>query len=75
MAIAVAAVVPFSATIVDDLDVGVLYLLAVGAIGVLPVFAAGWGEQQQVRPARRDARDRAVGLVRSAAGARPRWCP
>lgn len=48
VAIAVAAVVPFSATIVGaDLDVGVLYLLAVGAIGVLPVFAAGWGSNNK----------------------------
>lgn len=48
VAIAVAAVVPFSATIVGaDLDVGVLYLLAVGAVGVLPVFAAGWGSNNK----------------------------
>lgn len=47
-ALAVAAVVPFSASIVGaDLDVGVLYLLAVGALGVLPVFAAGWGSNNK----------------------------
>ncbi len=48
VAIAGAAVVPFSATIVGaDVDVGVLYLLAVGAVGVLPVFAAGWGSNNK----------------------------
>ncbi|MBL8922599.1 MAG: NADH-quinone oxidoreductase subunit NuoH [Myxococcaceae bacterium] len=47
-ALAVAAVVPFSASIVGaDLDVGVLYLLAVGAVSVLPVFAAGWGSNNK----------------------------
>ena len=43
-AIAVGAVIPFSPEVVAaDLDVGVLYLLAIGALGVLPVFIAGWG--------------------------------
>ena len=47
-AIAVAAVVPFSPTIIAaDLDVGVLYLLGVGALGVLPVFAAGWASNNK----------------------------
>lgn len=47
-AVAVAAVVPFSPTVVAaDLDVGVLYLLAIGALGVLPVFIAGWGSNNK----------------------------
>jgi len=47
-ALAVAAVVPFSATIIGaDLDAGVLYLLAIGALGVLPVFIAGWGSNNK----------------------------
>lgn len=47
-AIAVAAVIPFSSSVVAaDLDVGVLYLLAIGALGVLPVFIAGWGSNNK----------------------------
>ncbi len=47
-AIAVAAVIPFSSSIVAaDLEVGVLYLLAIGALGVLPVFIAGWGSNNK----------------------------
>lgn len=47
-AIAVAAVVPFSTTAIGaDLEVGVLYLLAVGAINVLPVFSAGWASNNK----------------------------
>lgn len=47
-AIAVAAVIPFSPTVIAaDLDVGVLYLLAVGALGVLPVFIAGWASNNK----------------------------
>jgi len=47
-AIGAAAVVPFSAEVIGaDLDVGVLYLLAIGAITVLPVFAAGWASNNK----------------------------
>ena len=47
-AIGAAAVVPFSADVIGaDLDVGVLYLLAIGAITVLPVFAAGWASNNK----------------------------
>lgn len=47
-AIAVAAVIPFSQSVVAaDLEVGVLYLLAIGALGVLPVFIAGWGSNNK----------------------------
>ncbi len=47
-AIAVAAVIPFSPSVIAaDLDVGVLYLLAIGALSVLPVFAAGWASNNK----------------------------
>jgi NADH-quinone oxidoreductase subunit H len=41
-ALGAAAVVPFSPTVVaSDLDVGVLYVLAIGAVTVLPIFGQG----------------------------------
>jgi NADH-quinone oxidoreductase subunit H len=47
-AIGAAAVIPFSPEMVlSDLDVGVLYILAIGAVTVLPVFAAGWGSNNK----------------------------
>jgi NADH-quinone oxidoreductase subunit H len=47
-ALAVVAVVPFSATIVGaDLDVGVLFILALGAVNVLPVVGAGWSSHNK----------------------------
>lgn len=47
-ALAAAAVVPFSLTIVAaDLDVGVLYVLAMGGLMVLPTFAAGWSSNNK----------------------------
>lgn len=46
--LAAAAVVPFSAsTIAADLDVGVLYVLAVGGLTVIPTFCAGWASQNK----------------------------
>lgn len=46
--LAAAAVVPFSAkTLVSDLDVGVLYVLAVGGLTVIPTFAAGWASNNK----------------------------
>jgi NADH-quinone oxidoreductase subunit H len=43
-----AAVVPFSGSMVAaDLDVGVLYVLAVGGLTVLPTFAAGWASNNK----------------------------
>ena len=43
-----AAVVPFSpATIAADLDVGVLYVLAIGGLMVIPTFAAGWASNNK----------------------------
>jgi NADH-quinone oxidoreductase subunit H len=43
-----AAVVPFSSSVVAaDLDVGVLYVLAVGGLMVIPTFAAGWGSNNK----------------------------
>jgi NADH-quinone oxidoreductase subunit H len=48
-AIAVAAAVPFSPTVVAaDLDVGVVYVLALGALTVLPVFGAGWASNNKL---------------------------
>lgn len=43
-----AAVVPFSGTVVAaDLDVGVLYVLAIGGLMVIPTFCAGWGSNNK----------------------------
>lgn len=43
-----AAVVPFSpTTIAADLDVGVLYVLAIGGLTVVPTFAAGWASNNK----------------------------
>jgi NADH-quinone oxidoreductase subunit H len=48
-ALGAAAVIPFSPSVVAaDLDVGVLYVLAVGAIMVLPVFGAGWASNNKL---------------------------
>jgi NADH-quinone oxidoreductase subunit H len=47
-AIGVAAVIPFSASVVGaDLDIGVLFILAIGAVNVLPVVAAGWASHNK----------------------------
>jgi NADH-quinone oxidoreductase subunit H len=47
-ALGAAAVVPFSATIVGaSIDLGVLYLLAIGAVTVMPVFMAGWSSNNK----------------------------
>jgi NADH-quinone oxidoreductase subunit H len=47
-ALGAAAVIPFSASIVGaDIDLGVLYLLAIGAVTVLPVFMAGWSSNNK----------------------------
>jgi len=46
--VAVAAVVPFAAGWVGaDLEVGVLFVLAIGAVGVLPVVGAGWASNNK----------------------------
>ncbi len=48
VSIGAAAVVPFSSSVVAaDLDVGVLYVLAVGGLTVIPTFAAGWGSNNK----------------------------
>lgn len=47
-AIGAAAVVPFSPDMVlADLDLGVLFVLAIGAVTVLPVFLAGWASNNK----------------------------
>jgi NADH-quinone oxidoreductase subunit H len=48
LSLASAAVIPFSPQIVaSDLDVGVLYILALGALMVVPTFAAGWASNNK----------------------------
>lgn len=47
-AIGAAAFVPFSPDVVGaELDLGVLFLLAIGALTVLPIFAAGWSSNNK----------------------------
>ena len=47
-AISAAAVVPFSPSVIGaDLDLGVLYILAIGALSVIPVFMAGWASNNK----------------------------
>lgn len=47
-ALGAAAVVPFSAQIVGaQIELGVLFLLAIGAVTVLPVFMAGWASNNK----------------------------
>ena len=47
-ALMVWAVIPFSATVFGaDLNVGILYLLAVGALGELAIILAGWGSNNK----------------------------
>lgn len=46
--LAAAAVVPFSPNaIASDLDIGVLWILAVSALMVIPTFAAGWASNNK----------------------------
>ena len=46
--LAMLAVVPWSAeAVVADLDVGVLFLLALGSIVIVPVWAAGWASNNK----------------------------
>jgi NADH-quinone oxidoreductase subunit H len=48
LALAVAAVVPFSPkAIASDLDVGVLWVLALGGLTVIPTFMAGWASNNK----------------------------
>ncbi len=47
-ALGVAAAVPFSSSVVAaDLDVGVLYVLAIGGLTVIPTFTAGWASNNK----------------------------
>jgi len=42
------AVIPYSTTVVGaDLNVGVLYLIAVGALGTIAIFMAGWSSNNK----------------------------
>ena len=48
LALATAAVIPWSeAWVAADLDVGVLYLLALGGLMVFPVWIAGWASNNK----------------------------
>jgi len=48
LALATAAVVPFGADVVAaDLNVGVLYILALGSLTIVPVWAAGWASNNK----------------------------
>jgi NADH-quinone oxidoreductase subunit H len=48
LALGTAVVVPFGPDIVAaDLDVGVLYILAIGSLSVIPVWAAGWASNNK----------------------------
>lgn len=47
-AIGVAAVIPFSSSAIGaDIDIGVLFIIAMGAVNVLPVVAAGWASNNK----------------------------
>jgi NADH-quinone oxidoreductase subunit H len=47
-AVGVSAVIPFSVTAIGaDLDIGVLFIVAMGAVNVLPVVAAGWSSNNK----------------------------
>jgi NADH-quinone oxidoreductase subunit H len=49
LSLAAAAVVPFSPSLlVADLDVGVLYVVAVSGLMVVPTFAAGWASNNKL---------------------------
>ena len=48
LALGTAAVVPFSADIIAaDLDIGVLYLLALGSLTIIPVWMSGWSSNNK----------------------------
>jgi NADH-quinone oxidoreductase subunit H len=47
-ALGASAVIPFTPTMIPaNLDVGVLFVLAIGAVNVLPVLAAGWASNNK----------------------------
>ncbi len=46
--ILIAAVIPFSSVVIGtDLNIGLLYVLAVGSLGTLAVLMAGWGSNNK----------------------------
>jgi len=48
LALGTAAVIPFNADIIAaDLDIGVLYLLALGSLTIIPVWMSGWSSNNK----------------------------
>lgn len=48
LSLGAAAVIPFSPTIISsDLDIGVVWVLAIGGLMVVPTFAAGWASNNK----------------------------
>ena len=48
LALGTAAVIPFSSDIIAaDLDIGVLYLLALGSLTIIPVWMSGWSSNNK----------------------------
>ena len=71
------AVIPFTdGAALADLNIGILYVMAIGSVAGMGIIMAGWGVEQQVLAARRDARYSGHRELRDPAGnGRPRRGP